>query len=149
MPLALDNGLPAAVLRFGTSVENEIPFSCHLDSYTAMNTGSLYLHQWIMTRHPHLVEKYEQFDDAHPFRSIMLDCIVPQSKAEKTTGKLTTVVTYKTWYVDNDGNILTLSFGLGVSIIVNAIVGLPIFRKWKLILDVDGGKASSKLLMLL
>ena len=48
IPLALDNGLPGAVLRFGIYSENETPFTCHLDSYAAMNTGSLHLHQWII-----------------------------------------------------------------------------------------------------
>ena len=146
MPLALDNGLPAAVLRFGTSVEDEIPFSCHLDSCAAMNTGNLHLHQWIITQHPHLVESYEQYDDEHPFRPITLDCAVPQSEAEKTTGKLTAVVKYKTRYVDKDNNPLTLSFGLGAAIRVNAIIGLPTFKEWKIILDVDSKRASSKVL---
>ena len=146
MPLSLDNCLPAAVIRFGTSSENEIPFACHLDSCAAMNTGSLHLHQWIMTKYPHLVEKYEQFDDANPFRPITLDCAVPQSEAEKTTGKLTAVVTYRTRYVDKVGKNLTLSFGLGASIRVNAIIGLPTFREWKIVLNVDSKRASSKLL---
>ena len=146
MPLALDNGLPAAVLRFGTSVENEVPFSCHLDSCAAMNTDSLHLHQWVITQHPHLVESYEQFDDANPFRPITLDCAVPQSEAEKTTGKLTAVVTYKTRYMDEQGKRLTLSFGLGAAIRVNAIIGLPTLRKWKIVLDIDGKIASSKLI---
>ena len=146
MPLALDNGLPAAVLRFGTSSEDEIPFSCHLDSCAAMNTGSLHLHQWVCTQHPHLVANYEQFDDKKPFRPITLDCAVPQSEAEKTTGKLTAVITYKTRYRDNEGQQLTLSFGLGAAIRVNAIIGLPTLRKWKMVLDIDGEVASSKLL---
>ena len=146
MPLALDNGLPAAVLRFGTLSEDEIPFSCHLDSCAAMNTGSLHLHQWVCTQHPHLVENYEQFDDADAFRPITLDCAVPQSEAEKTTGKLTAVITYKTRYRDNEGKKLTLSFGLGASIRVNAIIGLPTLRKWKMVLDINGGIASSKLI---
>lgn len=83
MPLSLDNGLSAAVLRFGTSSEDEIPFSCHLDSCAAMNAGSLHLHQWIMMKYAHLVEKYEQFDDENPFRPITFNYAVPQSEAEK------------------------------------------------------------------
>ena len=146
MPLALDNGLPSAVLRFGTSSEDEVQFSCHLDSCAAMNTGSLHLHQWVCTQHPHLVDNYEQFDDMNPFRPITLDCAVPQTESEKTTGKLTAVITYKTRYRDDKGKTLTLSFGLGASIQVNAIIGLPTLRKWKMVLDIDGGIASSKLI---
>ena len=82
-PLPLNNDLPAAVIRFGTLDENKIAFTCHLDSCAAMNTGNLHLHQWIMTQHPYIVDQYEQFDDEHPFRPITLDCVVPQSEAEK------------------------------------------------------------------
>ena len=116
MHLALDNGLPAAVLCFGTLVDDEIPFSCHLDSCAAISTVSFHLYQWIITQHPHLVNNYEQFDNINPFGPITLDCAVPQSEAKKTTGKLTAVVTYKTRYMDNKRNGLKLSFGLGVAI---------------------------------
>ena len=44
MPLSLDNNLPEAVLRFGSTTDDEIPFSCHLDSCAGMNTGNLLLH---------------------------------------------------------------------------------------------------------
>ena len=144
MPLPLDNALPATVFRFGTDSSNEIPFSCHLDSCAAMNTGNLRLHQWIITKYPHIVEKYEQYDDVKPFRPITLDCALPASEAEKTAGKLTAVVTYKTRYFDSQGKKLTLSFGLGESIQVNAIIGLPTIKEWKLVLDVDGKIATSK-----
>ena len=35
---------------------------------------------------------------------------------------------------------MTLSFGLGDAISVNAIIGLPTFREWKIVLDVDDKK---------
>ena len=41
---------------------------------------------------------------------------------------------------------MTLYFGLGASIRVNAIIGLPTLRKWKMVLDINGGIASSKLI---
>ena len=56
MPLTLDNNLPAAVFRFGATNNTEIPFSCHLDSCAAMNTGSLLLHMYIITTYPSIVE---------------------------------------------------------------------------------------------
>ena len=33
MPLSLDNGLPAAVLRFGSTDDNKVALSCHIDSH--------------------------------------------------------------------------------------------------------------------
>ena len=102
MPLTLDNDLPATVFQFGAACETEIPFSCHLDSCTAMNTGSLLLHMWIITTCPEIVESYEKFDDAVPFQPIMLNCAIPAYEAEKHTGKLSAVVTYKTRYTKPD-----------------------------------------------
>ena len=41
---------------------------------------------------------------------------------------------------------MTLSFGLGEPIKINTIVGLPTFKKWKLVLDVADAKVTSRLL---
>ena len=148
MPLSLDNNLPAATLRFGTNNENEVAFSCHLDSCAAMNTGNKLLHMWIMTTYPDIVKSYEQYDDENPFRPITLDCAVPTSAAEKEASKLSAVVTYITRYNDASGKPVTLSFGLGDDVTVNAIIGIPTFRAWKLILDISEDRAVSKLLNL-
>ena len=41
---------------------------------------------------------------------------------------------------------LTLSFGLGEYILVNAIIGLPTFKEWQLVLDVSSSQVYSKLM---
>ena len=146
MPLSLDNDLPSTVLRFGSSDDNEISFSCHLDSCAAMNTGNTLLHMWIMTNYPDIVDSYEQFDDSDAFLPITLDCAIPATAAEKDAGKLTAVVTYKTRYHGNDDQPLLLSFGLGDAIAVNEIIGLPTFRDWKFVLDVSNKTVFSPLI---
>ena len=133
MPLSLDNVLPAAVIRFESSDENEVVFSCHLDSYTAINTAKSLLRMWIMTTYSDIVLSYKQFDDE--FEPIQLDCDVPSLLADKEASKLTDIVTYMTRYTDSNGKMITVSFGLGDSISVNAIIGLPTFRAWELVLD--------------
>ena len=130
MQLALDNCLPAAILRFGSTSHNEVTFTCHLDSCAAMNTTNLKLHQWIVTTYPTIVASFEQFDNANPFHPIGLNCAVPSANANAITNKLTAVVIYKTWYTDIDNKPVTLSFGLGKAITVNAIIGFPTFKKW-------------------
>ena len=57
--------------------------------------------------------------------------------------KLTSVVTYKTRYTHIYSKPITLSFGLGKAIKVNAIIGLPTFKQWKIILDLDTNRATS------
>ena len=93
LPLSLDNRLPAAVLRFGSSNNNALSLACHLDSCAAMHIGSLLLYQWIITTYRNIVDSYEQYDDEHLFQPITLDCAIPASKAEKDTRKLSIVVT--------------------------------------------------------
>ena len=41
---------------------------------------------------------------------------------------------------------MTILFALGELVRVNAILGLPTIKEWKLVLDVDDGKAMSKVL---
>ena len=53
--------------------------------------------------------------------------------ADKEASKLTAIVTYKTRYTYVNGKMITISFGLGGSISVNAIIGLPTFRAWELV----------------
>ena len=146
MTLSLDNDLPAAVFRFGATSSREIPFSCHLNSYVAMNNGSLLLHMWIITIYPYIVESYKQFDDEVPFQLIMLDCAIPATEAERDTGKLSVIVTYKTQYKKTDGTMMRISFGIGEAIKVNTIPGLPTFRTLKLVLYIDASRVTSKFL---
>ena len=144
MPLSIDNNLPAAVFRFGSTSENEIPFPCHVDSCAAMNTANLLLYMWIITKYPAIVDSYKQFDDAYGFCPLGLDTAVPASDVHNMANKLTAIVTYKTRYVDSEGKNMTLSFGLGEAIKVNAIIGLPTFKEWKLVLDLDENRLTSK-----
>ena len=148
MPLSLDNGLPAAILQFGTTDDNEIEFACHFDSCAAMNTANLLLHQWIITSFPQIVHKYEHFNDELPFQPIELDCAIPNADSKKDCNRLTAVVSYKTRYLKPDGTNMTLEFGLGESISVNAIIGLPTLKEWKMVIDMDSCTATSKLLNL-
>ena len=73
-------------------------------------------------------------------------CAVPSLLADKEASKLTDIVTYKTRYTDVNGKMLTISFGLGDSISVNTIIGLPTFRAWELVLNLSSNRVSSKLL---
>ena len=55
MPLSLDKILIVAVFRFGSSDDQQVPLSCHLDSCTSMHICSLLLHMWIITAYPEIV----------------------------------------------------------------------------------------------
>ena len=93
--LSLDIDLPSTVIWFGSSDDNEITFLCHFDSCTDMNTGNSPLHMWIMTTYPKFVASYKRYDNNKSFQTIILECAVPLSAAEKDDSKLSVVVTYK------------------------------------------------------
>ena len=127
----------------------ETPFLCHLDSCAGMNTGSLLLHQWIITTFPQIVKSYQQFDDLHGFEPLILDCAVPIETSDPLSGKLTAVVEYYTWYVTADNKPVTIAFGLGKTVLVNAIIGLPTIKQWRCVMDFEKDQCIAKNLKLL
>ena len=135
IPLKVDNNMPAIELRFETSSTDEVRFLCHLDTCGGMNTGSLLLHQWLMTNHPSIVHKYEEYRDPDPFEPLSLDGAVPNPTSNNVSNKLTSVVTYRTQYTSNKNKPVTMSIGLGESIQVNAILGIPQIQEWGLVID--------------
>ena len=112
-----------------------------------MNTGSLILHQWIVTQYPEIVHSYEQFNNAQPLAPISLACAIPSSEPEKESSNLTAVVAYKIRYTNNDKQIWPFHLALGQAVKVNSIIGLPTFKEWKLILDLDANCFISKSLV--
>lgn len=148
MPLQTDSNLPAMSMRLGSSDDGEVQVRFNLDTCAGMTTGNKRLHQYIITNFPEIVHSYEEYNGSNPFSPIVLEGVTSNGdNSDFETGKLTAVVTYYTRY-KNDGKAVTISFGLGDSIAVNGIIGLPTLREWKMVLDIDEGIAYSKLLNL-
>lgn len=132
MPLTVDNKLPGCTLRFGKTEADEVSFICHVDTCAAMSTGNLLLHQWIMTKYPSIVAEYTQYDDNTPFEPIRLSVALQGlDGCDIMKNKLTAVVRYWTPYLDKNGKHQVISFGLGESIAVNSIIGLPLLMDWE------------------
>ena len=87
------------------------------------------LHWLIIITYPDIVHSYEQFNDSFPFNPLELDCTVPNAASNLACNKLTDVVTYKTRYIHYEGKHITISFGLGECISVNAIIQLPTIKE--------------------
>ena len=93
VPLDMDNGFPGIELWFGKCERSEVGLMCHLDSCAVMNTGNMYVHQWLMTTHPLIVAEYIQYDDSKPFQPLQLQCAVNSLNAtESMHGKITAVL---------------------------------------------------------
>ena len=142
MPLAVSNGLPAVEFLLGYSNYTKVPCRFHLDSCASMNTGNLLVNEWLMTKYPEIVHRYEKFDDSNPFKPIMLEgALKVDSAKEFEAGKLTATVTYNTSYTHSNGEPFCITFGIGTTVSVNATIGLPTLTARKMILDIDKNKA--------
>ena len=129
MPLDVDNGLPGVEIWFGSSDDNEIGFMYHLDTCAAMNTEKLLTHQWLITKYPHIVSEYIQYDDGEPFEPLQLECAIKdKKKAKEQAGRLTAIVRYQIRYHQGEKPYI-LSFGLGKDVRFNSIIGIPTLRQ--------------------
>lgn len=140
MPIKVNNDLPAAVFRFGASDKEETALTFNLDTCAGMNTGNLLVHQWIATSQPDLVLDYKECTDPEGFQHLLLEGVASEAYQGGDCGKLTAIITYKTRYPAPADKI---SFGLGKSIGVNGIIGLPTLKDWGMILDVAGDRVFS------
>lgn len=145
MPIKVRNSLPAAVFRFGTSDANETTLTFNVDSCAEMNTGNLLVHQWIATCCPEIVLEYRECTDPQGFQHMLLEGVTAESAQNVDVGKLTAIITYKTRYPAPADKI---SFGLGKSVGVNSIIGLPTLKDWGMILDIAGDRVFSTKLSL-
>ena len=138
IPLEVDNKLLAIKVRFGTTADNEIIFLCHLDSCAGMNTANLLLHQWMNTNHPETVVFYEEYTDSNLVVPLKLDCAIPTNEdTNNCNGQVTAVVTYRNCYILPNGDHITVTFGPGKDMQVNAILGITQLKEWRMVLDLN------------
>ena len=150
MPIDIDNGLPALSMRFGSTNENEVNFKVIIDSCAGLNIGNLRVHQWVATTYPHIVKEWVEFDDKEQFEPLALNCALKDlENTESNVGKLTVLVTYLTKYTSTDNQPVTISFGLGNEVAVNAIGGKPTLKAWKGCIDFSTDTFTSEVLRLL
>ena len=131
MPLTVSNGLPATEFRLGDIIEAKVPCRFHLDSCAIMNTRTLLVHKWLMTKYPEIVHCYEKFNDSNPIKPIMLEgALNMESAKEFEAVKLTATLTYKTSYNHSNVEPVRITLGLGATVSANAIIGLPALTAW-------------------
>ena len=108
MPINIDNGLPAISMRFGDTDDGEVAFRVSIDSCAGLNIGNLKVHQWVATTYPHIVKSWVEFDDKDQFEPLALNYALKDlDNKDKTTGKLTALVTYLTRYTSVDKQPIT------------------------------------------
>jgi hypothetical protein len=109
------------------------------DTCGALSTGFKPYHDRIRQLNPELFHAYECFDEINPFRPIRLSGALrnPDDVSQEVTGALTSVICYKTPYVDFNGNPVLLRFDLGDTVICNTILGLPTINDMSMIWKVQ------------
>ena len=132
MTLELYNSLHAIHLQFGTLYADEVYFFTRADLCAALNVGNLALHKCIITTKPEIFHNFIQFDDKNSFYPIILNCALGQDRntplPDNLAKHLTSIVTHKTHYVDDNDESVNLSFGLGRDIAVNSIIVKPTLK---------------------
>jgi hypothetical protein len=142
MPITVQNNLPTLSLRLGdySNQHGDIELKVLFDTCKALSTGFKAYHDRIRQLHPELVHAYENFDGMNPFKPIRLSGALrnPDDVSQEVTGALTSVIRYKTPYVDCNGNPVLLSFTLGDTVSCNTIL-VMIFIEQDLIPKEDKG----------
>jgi hypothetical protein len=140
MPITLQKNLPTLLLRLGDSSNKhgDIELKVLFDTCGALSTGFKPHHDRIRQLHPELVHAYESFDKINPFEPIRLSGALrnPDDVSQEVTGALTSVIRYKTPYVDCNCNPVLLSFDLGDTVSCNTILGLSAINGMNMIWNV-------------
>ena len=125
IPLDIDKGLPQIQVRFGNptaSLEEHISFSCHVDTFAAMNTSNILVHKWVATEYPDIVVEFIEYNDPNPFQPLQLLCALKRTDSTNrhtqaeidVANSLTAIVRYRTPYTfQSMGKQCIVSFGLG------------------------------------
>ena len=58
MPISINNSLPSIYLNIGLLVDKENKIRMLVNTGTAMNTGNLDYHKWVMSQCPSMVAEY-------------------------------------------------------------------------------------------
>lgn len=62
------------------------------------------------------------------------------------TGKLTVIMRYWTLCIDSNGKHIIVLFGLGVGILVNSTIVLPMLKEWRCTIDVVSNMQTASLI---
>jgi hypothetical protein len=147
MPIAIDNGLPHITFSLGSDPALlDLTLRGLMDTCGALNTGYLLFHLWLMSERPDLVAEFILFDDSNPFEPIKFGGAIrdPSDFDAADHGNLTAVIRYYTLYTNVSGSPITLSFGLGSDVTVNAIFGLPMLCALDSIISLNSNSLHSR-----
>jgi hypothetical protein len=110
MPITIDNGLPHITFTLGSDFTHGLSLCGLMDTCSALNTGYLLFHQWVMSAAcPALVAEYLAFDAFNPFEPVKLGGTIrdPTDFDQTNHGNLTAIIRYHTPYVDITGAPIT------------------------------------------
>ena len=126
MPLDVDSCLPGCLFWFSREKDADMSFIGHVDTCTSMSTGNLNCQKWLITQFPHIVVERIQCNDAQPFDPVQLSiAIADVADCANLANELTAIIHYWTPCANASGEPQVMSFGLGASIAINTLVGLP------------------------
>ena len=98
-----------------------------LDTDTAMNSGNLNYHIWVISQCPEMVGEFIQCgaDTWYDVVQLMVVLDLDTTKQPLDHGKMTAVIHYRTPYLVNNQYHLFVYFALGNDVSLRCVIGLP------------------------
>ena len=110
MPIKINNSHPSINFRFGGKKDDDNRMMMMVDTSTAIKTGNLNYHLWVMSQCQEIVAKYLQCEEDTEYEVVQLLAILDLNMEFKpsTPGHMTAVMLYHTSFYVNKKDPLIL-----------------------------------------
>ena len=104
MPIQINNSLPSICLHIGLIKDEENKIRMLLDTGSAMNSGNLNYHLWVMSQCLEIVGEFIQcgVDTWYEVVQLMAALDLNTTKQPLDNGKMTALIRYRTSYLVNN-----------------------------------------------
>ena len=115
-----------------------------VDTSSAINTGDLKYHLWVMSQCPDIFEKFLQYSKDTDYDVVHLLAALDLSwvPTNDDHGQMNVVIRYKTPYIVNGKGPFVLSFVVGNDVSLRCVLGLPALLAMRASIDLTSGLLS-------
>ena len=127
MPISINNSLPSVTLHLGLLEDEENTMRMLVDTGTAMNSGNLAYHLWVMSECPEMVGESIQCGGTSDYDVVKLLAALDLDTSQQSVehGHMAAVIRYRTPYLVNKRDPLFIYFSLENDVSLRCVLGLP------------------------
>ena len=124
MPIGIHNFLPSVSLILGSLEGEENKMRMLVDTGSAINTGNLRFHMWVMSQCPDIVDEFLQYgnDTLYDVVHLLVTLDLKNVDTDTTHGQMTAVIRYKISYTIAGTKPFILSFALGNDVSLRSVL---------------------------